>query len=55
MNIKQKVRITIQQMNLDIFSNQSFLELIDYLFQFIQITMTILKELKLKCFTYQNA
>ena len=32
MNIKQKVRIKIQQMNLDIFSNQILLELIGYLF-----------------------
>ena len=32
MNIKQKVRIKIQQMNLNIFSNQILLESIDYLF-----------------------
>ena len=32
MNIKQKVRIKIQQKNLDIFSNQILLELIGYLF-----------------------
>ena len=32
MNIKQEVRIKIQQMNLDIFSNQILLEPIDYLF-----------------------
>ena len=31
-NIKEKVRIKIQQMNIDIFSNQIFLELIDYLY-----------------------
>ena len=31
-NIKQKVRIKIQQMNIDIFSNQIFFELIDYLY-----------------------
>ena len=31
MNIKQKVRIKIQQMNLHIFSNQILLESIDYL------------------------
>ena len=30
-NIKQKVRIKIQQMNIDIFSNQILLESIDYL------------------------
>ena len=32
MDIKQKVRIKIQQINIDIFSNQILLELIDYLF-----------------------
>ena len=32
MNIKQKVRIKIQKVSLDIFSNQIFLESIDYLF-----------------------
>ena len=32
MNIKQKVRMKIQQMNLHIFSNQILLESIDYLF-----------------------
>ena len=32
MNIKQKVRIKIQQVNLHIFSNQILLESIDYLF-----------------------
>ena len=32
MNIKQKVRIKIQQMNIDILSNQILLKLIDYLF-----------------------
>ena len=32
MNIKQKLRIKIRQMNIDIFSNQTLLELIDYLF-----------------------
>ena len=31
MNIKQEVRIKIQQMNIDIFSIQILLELIDYL------------------------
>ena len=30
-NTKQKVRIKIQQMNIDIFSKQTLLELIDYL------------------------
>ena len=32
MNIKQKVRIKIRQMNIDIFSNKIFLEFIDYFF-----------------------
>ena len=32
MNIKQKVRIKIQQMNIDVFSNQTLLGLIDYLY-----------------------
>ena len=32
MSIKQKVRIKIRQMNIDIFSNQTLLESIDYLF-----------------------
>ena len=31
-NIKQILRIKIQQMNIDIFSNQTLLELIDYLY-----------------------
>ena len=31
-NIKQKVKIKIQQMNTDIFSNQTLLKSIDYLF-----------------------
>ena len=37
-----------------IFSNQTLLELIDYLFQFIQIKIPILKDLKLEDITYQN-
>ena len=32
MNINQKVRIKLQQINIDIFSNQILLELIDSLF-----------------------
>ena len=32
MNIKQKVRIKTQQMQIDVFSNQILLESIDYLF-----------------------
>ena len=42
MNIKQKVRIKLQEMKLDICLNQTLLELIDYLYQFIQINMKIL-------------
>ena len=48
MNIKQKVRIKIRQMNLDIFSNQLLLESVDSLLQFIQIKMPLLKNLKLE-------
>ena len=54
MNIKQKVRIKIQQMNLHIFSNQILLESIDYLFQFIQIKATMLKDLMRKNIIYQK-
>ena len=32
MNIKQKVKIKMQQISIDIFSNQILLELINYLF-----------------------
>ena len=32
MNIKQKLRIKMQQINKDIFSNQTLLESIDFLF-----------------------
>ena len=57
MNIKQKRKIKIRQMNIDIFSNQILLESIDYLFYlfcFIQMKITILKDLKLKDITYQK-
>ena len=37
-----------------IFSNQVLLELIDYLFQFIQINMAILKDLILEDVIYQK-
>ena len=50
MNIKQNVRMKTWQMNLDIFSNQILLELID----FIQIKMQILKYLKLKYIIYRK-
>ena len=45
MNIKQKMRIKMRQTNVDIFPNQILLELINYLLQFIQINMAILKDL----------
>ena len=54
MNKKKKKRIKIQQMNTGIFSNQILFELIGYLFQFIQIKMEILKDLKLKDIIYQK-
>ena len=54
MNKKKKKRIKIQQMNKGIFSNQILFELIGYLFQFIQIKMEILKDLKLKDIIYQK-
>ena len=54
MNIKQKVRIKIRQMNIGIFSNQFLLKSIDYLFWFIQTKMTILKYLKLEDIIYQK-
>ena len=53
-NIKQKVRIKMQQMNIDIFSNQTLLESIGYLFYFIQMKMTKLKDLKLEDIIYQK-
>ena len=52
-NIKQKVR-TKKQINIDIFSNQNFLEAIDYLFQFIRMKIMPLKDLKLKDIIYQK-
>ena len=54
-NIKQKVRIKIQQINIDIFSNQILLKPIGYLFYFIHMKMTILKDLKLGNITNQKA
>ena len=54
-NIKQKLRIKIQQINTDIFSNQVLLKLIDYFFYSIQIKMTVLKDLELKGIIYQKA
>ena len=54
-NIKQKLRIKIQQINTDIFLNQVLLKLIDYFFYSIQIKMTVLKDLELKDVIYQKA
>ena len=45
MNIKQKVRIKMQQTSIDNFLNQTLQELTDCLFWFIQIKMTVLKDL----------
>ena len=41
-------------MNIDTFLNQNLLELIDYLFQFIQAKIIFLKDLKLKDIIYQK-
>ena len=54
-NIKQKVRIKIQQTNIYLFSNQILLELIDCLFYFIQMEMEMLKDLMLENIIYQKA
>ena len=51
-NVFSKGRIKVQQMNIDTFSNQILLELIDYLFSFIQIKMLMLKYLMLKSIIY---
>ena len=48
MNIKEKVRRKTQQLDIDILSNQILLDLIDYLFWFMQIKMLVLKDLKLE-------
>ena len=42
-------------MNIDIFSNQILLELTDYLFYFMQIKMSMLKDLKFANIIYQKA
>ena len=54
MNVKPKVRIKEQQMRIDIFLDKILLELIDLFFYFIQIKMSILKDLKLEDIIYQN-
>ena len=54
MNIKQKVRIKLQQILIDIFLNQTLCELADCLFWFIKIKVTVLKDLKLEDITLQK-
>ena len=48
------MRIKVQKINIDIFSNQTLLELTDCLLQVIQIKITIQKDLNLKDITYQK-
>ena len=52
MNIKQKVGIKKQQINMDIFLNQILWELIHC--RLIQIKMPILNDLKLEDITYKK-
>ena len=55
MNVKPKVRIKEQHMSIDIFLDKILLELIDhFFFYFIQIKMSILKDLELEDIIYQN-
>ena len=54
MTIKQKVRIKIQNMNIDIFLKQTLQELTDCFFWFIQTKIIMLKELMPKIIIYQN-
>ena len=54
MNLKQKTRIKMRQINTDIFSNQVLLESINCLFYFIQMKMPMLKVLNLEDITYQK-
>ena len=54
MNIKQKVRLKIRQVSIDIFSNQSLLELLDCLFWFIWIKAMMLKDIVSKSIIYQK-
>ena len=55
MSIKQKVRIKIQQMNEDIFFNQTLLESMNYLFYLIQMRLAMLKDLMIENIIYQKA
>ena len=52
MNIKQKVRIKIQQMSINIFLNQTLQELANYLFWLIQIKMAFEKGIKPEYIVY---
>ena len=54
MNIKQKVRLEAQQMNIDILLNQILCELIDFMFWFIQTKMKGLKDLMVKSVIYEK-
>ena len=54
MNIKQKVRIKIRGISIDIFSNQTLQEITDCLFCFIQINMTMQKGIKPEDIIYQK-
>lgn len=54
MNIKQNMRIKIQQMSKYIFLNQTFQVLTDCLFWFLQTQMILLKGIKPKGITYQK-
>ena len=55
MKVRQRVRIKVRLIDIDIFSNQILLESIDYLFYFIHIKMAILKDLTFETNIYQNA
>ena len=54
MNIKHKVTLKIQHHSTDIFSNQTLKELRHCLFWFIQMEMTMLKDLQLEDITNQK-
>ena len=47
-HIKQKVRLEIQKMSINIFSNQTLQHLTAFLFSFIQMKIKIQKVVKLK-------
>ena len=55
MNIKEKVRMKIRQISIDLSSNQHFQELAVYLFWFIQTKLIILKDLMPKSIIYKKA